>query len=208
MVGLWVKTVSLTASEAMVGLGRGDQEKVVPRWLRLILSAKFYSSCETHHSKERNYFCRVCMLALCKDCKRQHDHSKHEILTAYKASHAASFRMEDLKPLWDISGICPYTFNGWLVAFIYKKGTGLSRPRCKSGVAECESCRYALKSPSAKYCSLECKVEAALKMNGSGNTNEKAKRKLETTLAEIAHSVHSVRKRARKQEKPQRAPFH
>lgn len=58
-----------------------DQEKVVPRWLRPIAGAKFYSSCETHRFKERNYYCRVCMVAFCKDCKKEHDRSKHEILT-------------------------------------------------------------------------------------------------------------------------------
>ncbi|KAL3719480.1 hypothetical protein ACJRO7_004444 [Eucalyptus globulus] len=198
----------MTVTDTMMILSGDDQEKVIPRWLRPIAGAKFFSSCETHHSKERNYYCRVCTLAFCKDCKQQHDCSKHEILTAYKASHAASFRMEDLKSLWDISGICPYSFNGWLVAFVYKKGTGISRSRCKNGAAECESCRYVLKSPSAKYCSVECKVEAALKMNGSGNMDEKAKRNLETTLEENARDVHSFRKRARKQEEPQRAPFH
>ncbi|XP_030536764.1 uncharacterized protein LOC115745381 [Rhodamnia argentea] len=185
-----------------------DQEKAVPRWLRPIAGAKFYCSCETHRSKERNYYCRVCMVSFCKDCKEQHDRSKHEILKVYKTSHAASFRVEDLKPLWDISGICMYTSNGWLVALIYKRGIGISGSRGKKGIAECESCLYGLKSPSAKYCSVECKVEAALKMNGSGSITEKAKRKLETMLEEIAHDVHSFRKRARKQKKPQRALSH
>ncbi|XP_048140240.1 uncharacterized protein LOC125316277 [Rhodamnia argentea] len=198
----------MTLTDAMMVSSGEDQEKVVPRWLRPLVDAKFYSWCETHRSKERNYYCRVCMLALCKDCKEQHDGSKHEIITAYKASHMASFRMEDLKQLWDISDICPYTFNGWLVAFIYRKGTGISRSHCKSGVAECESCRYGLKLASAKYCSVECKVEAALKKNGSGSMDLKAKRKLETIVEEVAEDVHSFRKRERKQQKPQRVPSH
>ncbi|XP_030536765.1 uncharacterized protein LOC115745382 [Rhodamnia argentea] len=144
-----------------------DQEKFVPQWLRPITVAKFYSSCETHRSKERNYYCRVCMLSFCKVCKEQHDRSKHEIPTVYKTSCMASFRIKDLKPLWDISSIHLYTFNGCLVAVIYKKGIGISRSCYKNRVAECESCRYGLKLPSAKYYSVECKVEAPLRMDES-----------------------------------------
>ncbi|KAL3719576.1 hypothetical protein ACJRO7_004572 [Eucalyptus globulus] len=167
----------------MMILSGDDQEKVIPRWLRPIAG--------------RNYYCRVCMLAFCKDCKQQHDCSKHEILTNGGLEIAVGY-------FWYLPG----HFQRVLVAFIYKKGTGISRSRCKSGAAECESCRCVLKSPSAKYCSMECKVEAGLKMNGSGNMDETAKRNLETTLEENARDVYSFRKRARKQEELQRAPFH
>ncbi|KAL3741394.1 hypothetical protein ACJRO7_016949 [Eucalyptus globulus] len=199
----------MTGNGATMVWSGDDQKNIVPPWLRLIASIKLYDSCMTHSSKECNFYCRVCMVALCKECKKQHDLSEHEIIKAYKVSKVASFRIEDLEPLWDASDIYPYSQNGWLVAFIYKRGDGAARSRGQSNLAECESCPYRLKSPTAKYCSVECKVEAMMKMNGRGSTkNEAAKRKVGTISEGSSGNVQSFRKRSRKQKIPQRAPFY
>ncbi|XP_048141096.1 uncharacterized protein LOC125316540 [Rhodamnia argentea] len=198
----------MTGNGTMMVSSRDDQGKAVPPWLRPIASAKLYSSCETHLSEDRNFYCRVCMVALCKECKKQHDLSKHEMIKAYKVGKDVSFRMEDLQSLWDISDICPYISNKWLVAYIYKRGARIASSGRQSSVAECESCQYRLKSPDAKYCSLECKVDAVMKMNESGSMKNEAKRKVETISEESPSNVRSFRKRSRKQKNPQRAPLY
>ncbi|XP_056175504.1 protein RGF1 INDUCIBLE TRANSCRIPTION FACTOR 1-like [Syzygium oleosum] len=200
----------MTGNDAMMVSPGDDREKVVPLWLRPIASAGVYSSCETHRSEERNFYCRVCMVALCKECKKQHDLSDHEMIKAYKVGRDVSFRMDDLKYLWDISDICQYTSNKKLVAFIRKRGDGSARSSSESGTTECESCQYRLKSPGAKYCSVECKVEAVMKMNGSGSMNNEAKKKVEAISegSASASNVQSFRKRPRKQKHPRRAPLY
>ncbi|KAI6703366.1 hypothetical protein NL676_012502 [Syzygium grande] len=199
----------MTGKGAMTVSSEDDQKNMVPPWLRPIADIEFYSPCEAHSSKERNFYCKVCMVALCKECKKQHDLPEHEIIKSYKVAKKASFRMEDLEPLWDTSDICPYTQNGWLVAFVYKRGDGTAPSRSQGDLEECESCRYRLKSPDAKFCSVECKVEAAMKINGSGSVENEAKRKVETISEPegSASNVQSLRKRLRKQKNPQRAPF-
>ncbi|KAI3439172.1 ATP-dependent Clp protease proteolytic subunit [Psidium guajava] len=179
----------MTGNGTMMASSGDDQEKVVPLWLRPIASAKLYSSCKTHRSKDRNFYCRICMVALCEECKKQHDLSKHEMIKAYKVGKDVSFRMEDLQSLWDISDICPYTSNKWLVAYIYKRGSGIASSGGRSSVAECESCQYRLKSPDAKYCSVECKVEAVMKMNESGSMKSEAKREVEAISEETPSNV-------------------
>ncbi|XP_030512447.2 uncharacterized protein LOC115726626 [Rhodamnia argentea] len=198
----------MTAMDMTMVLSGDDQKNVVPPWLRPIASIKLYDLCKNHSSRECNFYCRVCMVALCKECKKQHDLSEHEIIKAYKVAKVASFRMEDLEPFWDIFDICPYNQNGWLVAVIYKKGDGITRSRDQTDAAECESCHYRLKSSGSKYCSVECKVEAVMKINESGNMKNEAKRTVETIPEGSASNVQSFRKRPRKQTSPQRAPFY
>ncbi|KAL3741395.1 hypothetical protein ACJRO7_016950 [Eucalyptus globulus] len=185
-----------------------DQKNGVPPWLRPIASIKFYDLCKTHSSKMCDFYCRVCMVALCIECKKQHDLSEHEIIKAYKAAEVASFRKVDLAPLWDTSDIDLYKRNVWLVAFIHKRGDGITHSRGPDDIGVCKTCQYWLKSLGAKYCSMECKVEAVMKMNGSGSMKNEAKREVETTSEGSASNVQSFRKRPRKQKNPQRAPLH
>ncbi|XP_048141097.1 uncharacterized protein LOC125316542 [Rhodamnia argentea] len=198
----------MTGKDIMMVSSGDDQKNVVPPWLRPIASIKLYDFCETHSSKECNFYCRVCMVAMCKECKTQHDLSKHEVMKAYKFDRAASFRMKDLEPLWDIYDICSYNKNGWLVVVIHKRGDGIAHSHGQSDAGECECCQYRLKSPSTKYCSVECKVEALMKMKESESMKNEAKRKAETISEGSSSSVHSFRKRARKQKNPQRAPLY
>ncbi|XP_030512448.2 uncharacterized protein LOC115726627 [Rhodamnia argentea] len=161
------------------------------------MSIQLYGLCETHSSEECNFYCRVCMFALCKECKKQHDIFEHEIIRAYKVNEVASFRLADLESLRDASDICPYKGNGRLVEVIYKRGDGIACCHGQGNVVECESCQYRLKSPSAKYCSIQCKVEAVMKMNESESVTNEAKRKVETISEESASDVKSFTKRPR-----------
>ncbi|KAI3439173.1 ATP-dependent Clp protease proteolytic subunit [Psidium guajava] len=179
-----------------------DQKNAVPPWLRPIMRIQLCGLCETHSSRECNFYCRVCMFALCKECKKQHDVFEHEIIKAFKVNGAASFSMADLEPLWDISDICPYKGSRLLVAVIYKRGDGIASSRRWRDPAKCESCQYRLKSLSAKYCSIECKVEAVMKMNESESMKNEAKRKVETISEGSASNVQSFTKRPRMQKNP------
>ncbi|KAI3439175.1 ATP-dependent Clp protease proteolytic subunit [Psidium guajava] len=191
----------------MVSSGDG-QKNVVPPWLRAIAGIKLYDLCEIHSSKECNFYCRVCMVAMCKECMTQHDLSGHEVIKAYKFDRVASFRVKDLEPSWDIYDICSYNKNGWFVAVIHKRGDGIGRSHDQSDAGDCESCQYRLKSPSTKYCSVECKVEALMKMTESESMKKEAKRKVETISGGSSSNVQSFRKQPRKQKNPQRAPFY
>ncbi|KAL3741397.1 hypothetical protein ACJRO7_016952 [Eucalyptus globulus] len=205
----------MMGNDATVVWSRDYQKNVVPPWLRPIASTKFYSPCKTHLSEERSFYCSICVIALCEECKKQHDLCKHDMIKVPTliSNHLltfrqdASFRMEDLRSLWDTSGICKYTSNRCLVAFVPKRGDGIARSHGQRSVAMCESCQYQLKSLGAKYCSVECKVEAVMKMNGSGSTKNEAKMKVETVSEGSSGNVESFRKGPRKQKSPQRAPF-
>ncbi|XP_030512436.2 uncharacterized protein At3g50808-like [Rhodamnia argentea] len=197
----------MTGKDTRMVLSGDDQKNVVPPWLRPIASIKLYDFCESHSSKEYSFYCRVCMVALCKECKKQHDLSGHDIIKVYKIARVASFRKKDLEPLWDISDIRLYNQKGWPVAVIYKEGDGISRSSDQSNAAECESCRYQLKSPRAKYCSVECKVEAVMKVDESESMKNEAKRKVEAISEGSGSNVKSFRRRSRKQKNPRRAPL-
>ncbi|XP_056175799.1 uncharacterized protein LOC130140449 [Syzygium oleosum] len=128
----------MRGSDAVMVSSGDDQEMVLPLWLRSIASAKLYCSCETHPSELRTFYCRVCGVAVCNECKERHNLCNHEMIKAYKASKGPSFRRDDLEPLWDISDIYPYSQNGCLVAYIPKRGAGMACSRSQSGFAECK----------------------------------------------------------------------
>ncbi|XP_039167473.1 uncharacterized protein LOC120292953 [Eucalyptus grandis] len=174
-----------------------DQEKAVPMWLRPIASVKFHGPCDIHLSEKLDFYCRVCMIAVCKGCKKQHDLFEHEMIRVYKVAKDAFFKMKDLKSLWDISDIRPHTINENAVAFVHKRGDGIPRPYDLNSDVKCETCHFRLRSSGAKFCSVECKVEAVMKMNGSESMKNEAKRKVETISEGSASNVQSFRKRPR-----------
>ncbi|KAL3741400.1 hypothetical protein ACJRO7_016955 [Eucalyptus globulus] len=166
----------MMGNDAVTVSSGDDQEKAVPMWLRPIASVKFHGPCDIHLSEKLDFYCRVCMIAVCKGCKKQHDLFEHEMIRVYKVGKDALFKMKDLKSLWNISDIRPHTIND---------------------VVKCESCQFRLRSLGAKFCSVECKVEAVMKMNGSGSMKNEAKRKVETISEGSASNVQPFWKRPR-----------
>ncbi|KAL3722240.1 hypothetical protein ACJRO7_034589 [Eucalyptus globulus] len=191
----------------------------VPTWLeRMFAASKFYDPCDCKDrcSKPAKYYCMACMIVVCEDGMEQHHKSSgHSILTAYKSSGVAAFRIEDLKQVWCWSGIQRYTINRRAIVYVNQKG-GAHRTGSSNGDAKCGTCQYKILAPN-NFCSVECKVKAVLKKIEVKEEEEalnRAKRKLETTDSEspsdapknVAAGV-SFRKRPRKQSNPQRAPL-
>ncbi|KAL3742516.1 hypothetical protein ACJRO7_017909 [Eucalyptus globulus] len=178
--------MEMTGDDAMVISSGDDHEEVVPPSLRLIAGAAFYSPCKAHPSEECNFYCGVCQVARCKQCQIHHG-SKHKMIRAYKFGKYASFQLDDLESEWDVSDICRYFFNNRFVAFVHKRGDRIARFHGQSDPRKCKSCEHRFnrrrQSPDTmfKYCSVACKVQAVTK---------------------------SFRKRPKKQENPQRAPFY
>ncbi|KAI4381675.1 hypothetical protein MLD38_007730 [Melastoma candidum] len=190
--------------------------KELPSWLlSLVRLGRFYRICEFHGSNFCNIYCMNCMgLAFCPRCKNDHTGS-HDILTAYKASGAATLRTRDLKLIWDISDICVYVINSHQIVFIQKKG-GPGHTGPSNSNDRCQNCLYHIK-PQCSYCSIECKVEDIIaKKKREENANQGGKRKpceeadadskADVECKEVSPAPKSYRKRPRKGI-PHRAPF-
>ncbi|KAI3437413.1 uncharacterized protein J3R85_005395, partial [Psidium guajava] len=158
----------------------------VPMWLeRMFAASKFYSSCEDECSKPAKFYCTACMITVCEDRMEQDHKSRgHSILTAYKSSGVAAFRIEDLQQVWDLTGIQQYTINRRPIVYVNQKG-GVHCSGSPNGDAKCETCQYKILAPS-NFCSVECKVKAVLEKieERKAEALNQARRELETTDGE------------------------
>lgn len=104
-----------------------EQEQVVsadgerwPRWLRPLLSARFYTSCKTHPGLRRGVrssFCLDCAaagagpVALCSLCADQ-GHRGHHVIRVRRSTYSSVLRASDVRGLLDVDGVQTYVING------------------------------------------------------------------------------------------------
>ncbi|KQK07871.1 uncharacterized protein LOC100824979 [Brachypodium distachyon] len=144
-----------------------------PRWVRPLLSARFYTACEAHPSSrrggERTMFCLDCADAgaLCLLCVA-HGHLGHRAIQIRRSTYNSVVRVSDIRGLLDIDGVQTYVINGARVVFINER-----RPRhnhkgagYKGVKGCCETCGRGLHDVF-RFCSLGCKVAAGCSPDGN-----------------------------------------
>ncbi|KAK3153374.1 hypothetical protein QOZ80_2BG0171460 [Eleusine coracana subsp. coracana] len=137
-----------------------------PRWLRPLLSARFFSHCGTHadshRSGECNQFCLDCSSgALCSLCIA-HGHRDHHTIQIRRSSYHDVIRVSDIQRFLDIAGVQTYVINSARVIFLnerpqhHKPGSGGGKAASASANL-CEVCARSLLD-NFRFCSLGCKV--------------------------------------------------
>ncbi|KAG5534113.1 hypothetical protein RHGRI_015807 [Rhododendron griersonianum] len=133
------------------------EETPYPPWLKPMLKARFFSTCEIHGSckeKERNHYCLDCTTdALCPCCLIHH--KNHRQFQIRRSSYHEIIKVEDIQRYLDVSDIQPYTMNKAPVLFLNKRPQ--VGPR-KGYQYACDICQRSIARHS-KFCSLGCKLE-------------------------------------------------
>lgn len=136
---------------------------VVPLWLQVMLTEKFYNACLIHQEEkknEKNVYCLDCCISLCPHCVSPH--ASHRLLQIRRYVYHDILRMGDAAKLIDCSSIQFYRTNGAKVIFINQRPIP---KRCSSSNI-CRTCARSLQDPY-KFCSLSCKVSHLVKTFGS-----------------------------------------
>ncbi|KAL6642641.1 hypothetical protein ACP70R_020822 [Stipagrostis hirtigluma subsp. patula] len=159
---------------AAAAVAHGEQQW--PRWLRPLLTARFFAHCKTHadshRSGECNMFCLDCAAApaghaatgaLCSLCLA-HGHRDHHTIQIRRSSYHDVIRVSDIQRFMDIAGVQTYVINSARVVFLnerpqqQKPGAGGSGGKAASASANlCEVCARSLLD-NFRFCSLGCKV--------------------------------------------------
>ncbi|KAM0846589.1 hypothetical protein ACQ4PT_055599 [Festuca glaucescens] len=172
--------------EDAVGSESEEEERAVsaahgergPQWLRLLLTARFYTTCEAHsHSRrggERTMFCLDCAAAagtgaLCSLCV-DHGHLGHRVIQIRRSSYNSVVRVSDIRGLvdMDMDGVQTYVINGARVVFLNERSPGHNHKhsRLKGSPYACVTCRRGLHD-AFRFCSLGCKAVAGSCHDGS-----------------------------------------
>ncbi|WVZ00693.1 hypothetical protein V8G54_026762, partial [Vigna mungo] len=138
---------------------------VVPHWLEVFLSTKFFTKCEEHSEhikRECNMFCFDCSSnkPLCLYCVRSY-HENHRTIQIRRSSYRSVLRVKDIKDELDTSGIQSYLIKKFDVIFVNKRSFDVHRNKATSKNCRhtflCNICRRNI-SNSTSFCSLEYKV--------------------------------------------------
>ncbi|KAK1692393.1 hypothetical protein QYE76_009090 [Lolium multiflorum] len=150
------------SEERAVSAAHGERG---PRWLRVLLTARFYTTCEAHsHTRrggERTMFCLDCAAAagagaLCGLCAG-HAHLGHRVIQIRRSSYSSVVRVSDVRGLVDMDGVQTYVINGARVVFLNERSLGHGHSRLKGIHYACVTCRRGLRD-ACRFCSLGCKA--------------------------------------------------
>ncbi|XP_004514208.1 protein RGF1 INDUCIBLE TRANSCRIPTION FACTOR 1 [Cicer arietinum] len=136
---------------------------VVPRWLQVLLTEKFYNACVIHEDakkNEKNVYCLDCCISLCPHCVSPH--RSHRLLQIRRYVYHDVIRLDDVANLIDCSSIQFYRTNSAKVVFLNQRPP----TKIKGSGNFCSTCDRTLQDPY-HYCSLSCKVSHLVKTLGS-----------------------------------------
>jgi hypothetical protein len=193
------------ATEAQVA-AHGEDQQQWPRWLRPLLSARFFAQCETHvhshRSGECNMFCLDCAAgaaagaaALCSLCLA-HAHRGHHTIQIRRSSYHDVIRVSDIQRFMDIAGVQTYVINSARVVFLnerpQQKQTGKAAGGGGGGSANlCEVCSRSLLD-NFRFCSLGCKVAGCSSDAGKARRLSRAKGSPESEAASSSSSLRNA----------------
>uniref|UniRef100_A0ACD5TI42 Uncharacterized protein n=1 Tax=Avena sativa TaxID=4498 RepID=A0ACD5TI42_AVESA len=207
------------AAEAQVAAAHGEEHaQQWPRWLRPLLSARFFAQCKTHvdshRSGECNMFCLDCAAAaLCSLCLA-HAHRGHHTIQIRRSSYHDVIRVSDIQRFMDIAGVQTYVINSARVVFLnerpQQKQTGKGGGSGGGGGSAnlCEVCSRSLLD-NFRFCSLGCKVAGCSSDFSSAKpprTNRLGRAKPGSAEPEAASSSSSLRNATNQSFRPSTPP--
>ncbi|KAM3406796.1 hypothetical protein ACQJBY_000704 [Aegilops geniculata] len=163
------KSAEVEEEEAEESAEVEEQEQVVSadgerwsRWLRPMMSARFYTPCKTHPDSRRGgvraMFCLDCADvagALCSLCADQ-GHRGHRVIRVRRSTYSSVLIVSDVRGLLDVDGVQTYVINGARVVFLRERGPQQRHARSAwSFVNQCGCGRGLLEA--FRFCSLSCK---------------------------------------------------
>lgn len=203
-------------AQAQVTAAHGEEQQW-PRWLRPLLSARFFAQCKTHveshRSGECNMFCLDCAAdaaALCSLCLA-HAHRGHHTIQIRRSSYHDVIRVADIQRFMDIAGVQTYVINGARVVFLnerpQQKQTGKGGGSGGGGGSAnlCEVCSRSLLD-NFRFCSLGCKVAGCSSDAGTKARTNRLGRAKGSSESEAASSSSSLRNAANQSFTPSTPP--
>ncbi|KAF3961682.1 hypothetical protein ACB098_11G110500 [Castanea mollissima] len=136
---------------------------ILPRWLEVLLTEKFYNACIIHEEakkNEKNVYCLDCCISLCPHCLSPH-HS-HRLLQIRRYVYHDVIRLDDAAKLIDCTSVQSYTTNSAKVVFLHH------RPQTRNFRGSgnfCSTCDRSLQEPYL-FCSLSCKIDYLIRTTG------------------------------------------
>ncbi|KQJ97925.1 uncharacterized protein LOC100836170 [Brachypodium distachyon] len=171
------------------------EEQQWPRWLRPLLSARFFAQCKTHADSHRsrgecNMFCLDCSAAtamaastaaaahaLCSQCLAE-GHRGHHVTQIRRSSYHDVIRVSDIARFMDIAGVQTYVINSARVVFLNERPQQKNNHPGKASGANggggganlCEVCSRSLLD-NFRFCSLGCKVAGCSPSSASASSS-------------------------------------
>ncbi|KAJ4839841.1 hypothetical protein Tsubulata_010071 [Turnera subulata] len=146
----------------------GFPSQLLPHWLQVLLTEKFYNACIVHEEEkknEKNIFCLDCCISICPHCLSPH--KPHRLLQIRRYVYHDVIRLSDAEKLFDCDYIQPYTTNNAKVLFLNP------RPQAKQprgSACNICTCNRFLSDPYL-FCSLSCKIDHVIRTKGAGGVS-------------------------------------
>ncbi|PON61901.1 B-box-type zinc finger [Trema orientale] len=136
---------------------------LLPRWLEVLLTEKFYNACLIHEEakkNEKNIYCLDCCISLCPHCLPPH--RSHRLLQIRRYVYHDVIRLDDATKLIDTAYVQSYTTNSAKVVFLNQR----PQTRTFRGSGNiCCTCERSLQDPYV-FCSLSCKIDYLIRTEG------------------------------------------
>ncbi|KAI5345191.1 hypothetical protein L3X38_013068 [Prunus dulcis] len=136
---------------------------LLPHWLDVLLSEKFYNACIIHEEakkNEKNIYCLDCCMSLCPHCLNPH--RPHRLLQIRRYVYHDVVRLDDAAKLIDCSSVQSYISNSAKVVFLNQRP---QTRNCRGSGNICSTCDRSLQDPYL-FCSLYCKIDYVLRTEG------------------------------------------
>nr|XP_011469168.1 PREDICTED: uncharacterized protein LOC101304144 [Fragaria vesca subsp. vesca] len=136
---------------------------LLPSWLAVLLSEKFFNACIIHEEErknEKNIYCLDCCISLCPHCFDPHQ--SHRLLKIRRYVYQDVVKLSDAAKLIDCALVQSYTSNGAKVVFLNQRQLPKNY---RSHGKVCITCDRNLQD-AYLYCSLSCKIDHVIQTEG------------------------------------------